>query len=178
MDDFLAKPIQAAGLWAAIDRIVRKDEGGRMKDEKEDASAPGSSFILPRLTSYGAGLLDPGVLLAACGGDPIILERICQAFRARLPDHVTAIQDALETGTRYGLGRPLISFAGWRLHFPPRPAAWRPTSKTKRLRASSKSAAPGGTARSDGRRTGAASKRPVARNPSTTGWACRRRQSL
>jgi HPt (histidine-containing phosphotransfer) domain-containing protein len=43
----------------------------------------------------GPGLLDPGVLLAACGGDTLILERICQAFRARLPDHLAAVRDAL-----------------------------------------------------------------------------------
>ena len=94
MDDFLAKPIRAADLWAAIDRVLRKDEGGRMKDEKEDASAPGSSFILPP-SSYGEDLLDPSVLLAACGGDAVILERICRTFRASLPDHVTAVRDAL-----------------------------------------------------------------------------------
>src|SRR5205814_9630508 len=31
----------------------------------------------------------------ACGGDAAILEKICQAFRARLPDHLRAVQDAL-----------------------------------------------------------------------------------
>jgi HPt (histidine-containing phosphotransfer) domain-containing protein len=33
--------------------------------------------------------------LAACGGDAAILDKICQAFRARLPDHLRAVQDAL-----------------------------------------------------------------------------------
>ncbi len=74
MDDFLAKPIQAADLWAAIDRVV----GAR-----------------PSAGRPGPGLLDPRVLLAACGGDPAILEKIGQAFRARLPDHLRAVQDAL-----------------------------------------------------------------------------------
>ena len=74
MDDFLAKPIQAADLWAAIDRVV----GAR-----------------PPADRPGPGLLDPRVLLAACGGDAAILEKICQAFRARLPDHLAAVQDAL-----------------------------------------------------------------------------------
>src|SRR5439155_8026969 len=74
MDDFLAKPIQAADLWMAIDRVV----GASPPPERPEP-----------------GLLDPGVLLATCGGDAVILEKICQAFRAHLPDHLTAIQDAL-----------------------------------------------------------------------------------
>ena len=74
MDDFLAKPIQAANLWAAIDRIA-------------------ASHL--RTDRPGSGLLDPGVLLAACGGDAAILEKICQAFRAQLPHLLQAVQDAL-----------------------------------------------------------------------------------
>jgi CheY-like chemotaxis protein len=74
MDDFLAKPIQAADLWAAIERVM---------DARPPAEPPGS------------GLLDPQVLLAACGGDAVILEKISGAFRARLPDHLKAVQDAL-----------------------------------------------------------------------------------
>src|SRR5438128_818332 len=74
MDDFLAKPIQAGDLWAAMDRVVG---AGRPADRP------------------GPGLLDPQVLLAACGGDAVILEKIGQAFQARLPDQLKAIQDAL-----------------------------------------------------------------------------------
>jgi CheY-like chemotaxis protein len=74
MDDFLAKPIQAPDLWAAIDRVV----GER-----------------PRADRPGPGLLDPPVLLAACGGDAAILDKICQTFRAGLPDHLKAVRDAL-----------------------------------------------------------------------------------
>jgi PAS domain S-box-containing protein len=77
MDDFLAKPIQAADLWAAIDRVV----GAR-----------------PPADRPGPGLLDPGVLWATCGGEDVILKKLCQTFRARLPDHVRAIQDALREG--------------------------------------------------------------------------------
>jgi two-component system, sensor histidine kinase and response regulator len=81
MDDFLAKPIQAADLWAAIDRVV-------------DARPP-VAWSPDHATAGGPGLLDPGVLLAACGGDAVILEKICQAFHAHLPHHLTAVQDAL-----------------------------------------------------------------------------------
>jgi two-component system, sensor histidine kinase and response regulator len=74
MDDFLAKPVQAADLWAAMERVV---------DVRPPAEPPGS------------GLLNPQVLLAACGDDAAILEKIGQAFRASLPDHLKAVQDAL-----------------------------------------------------------------------------------
>src|SRR5262249_49146486 len=72
MDDYLAKPIQAADLWAAIDRVVG-----------------------PAADPPGPGLLHPRVLLAACGDDDDTLARIARAFRARLPDHVTVLRDAL-----------------------------------------------------------------------------------
>ncbi len=74
MDDFLAKPIQAADLWAATERV---------KGYRAPAGQP------------GPGLLDPRVVLAACGGDPATLEDICQVLRARLPEHLTAVQQAL-----------------------------------------------------------------------------------
>jgi PAS domain S-box-containing protein len=77
MDDFLSKPVQAADLWAAIDRVL------------DARPAPDLS---------GQDLLDPEVLLAACGGDAAILERICRALRAHLPAHLTAIQEALRDG--------------------------------------------------------------------------------
>jgi two-component system sensor histidine kinase/response regulator len=74
MDDFLAKPIQAADLWAATERVMG-----------------------PRQPAYrpGQGLIDPRVVLAACGGDATTLEKICEVLRARLPDHLMAVQDAL-----------------------------------------------------------------------------------
>jgi PAS domain S-box-containing protein len=78
MDDFLAKPIQATDLWAAIERVAGKD-----------SASPATRHAPP-----ATQLLDPQVILAACGGDPAILEKICQTFRARLPDHLKAVQDA------------------------------------------------------------------------------------
>jgi CheY-like chemotaxis protein len=75
MDDFLVKPAQAADLWAAIDR---------------------AATVCPPAEPPGPALLDPQVLLAACGSDATILKKICQAFRARLPDHLKAVRDALQ----------------------------------------------------------------------------------
>src|SRR5580704_6052303 len=74
MDDFLAKPIQAADLWLAIDRVV----GSRPAD------------------TTASSILDSKVLLAACGGDAAILEKICRAFRVCLPDHLGVIQKAVQ----------------------------------------------------------------------------------
>jgi PAS domain S-box-containing protein len=75
MDDFLAKPIQAADLWAAIDRAV----GWRASVERP----------------LGRSLLDPQVLLAACGGDGAVLQKISQVFKVRLPENLMAVQNAL-----------------------------------------------------------------------------------
>jgi PAS domain S-box-containing protein len=90
MDDYLSKPVQAADLWAAIDRAGRE----RSRDPQPDL-----------------GLLDPHVLLAACGGDPLILERIGQALRARLPDHVAEVQDAVRS-----MNTPRLREAAHRLY--------------------------------------------------------------
>jgi PAS domain S-box-containing protein len=90
MDDFLAKPIQAPDLLAAIDRVLRRDEGRGMRDEGKTGIPPTSS-----LTPHPSSLLDPRVLLAACGEDAAILGTICQAFRTRLPAHLRELRDAL-----------------------------------------------------------------------------------
>jgi PAS domain S-box-containing protein len=90
MDDFLAKPIQAADLWAAIGRTARERPAGRP----------------------GPGLLAPHVLLAACGGNDAILEKLCQTFRARLPDLVAAVRDALDRRDAPGLSEAAHKLAG------------------------------------------------------------------
>jgi CheY-like chemotaxis protein/HPt (histidine-containing phosphotransfer) domain-containing protein len=87
MDDFLAKPIQADVLWAAIERVLPGERAGRTQEPGPAGTASPSA--------PAEGLLDPPMVLAACGGDAVILERICQAFRARLPEQVTAVRDAL-----------------------------------------------------------------------------------
>ncbi len=78
MDDFLAKPIQAADLWAAIDRVGNKRPGIGSSDD--------------------AQLITPNVLLAACGDDATILENLCRVFEAGLPDLITAVRNSLRDG--------------------------------------------------------------------------------
>ena len=75
MDEYLTKPFKAADLWAAIDRVLK----------------PPSAPQPPRLD-----LLDPQVLLAACGGDPTMLQKMCRSLQARVPEHLAAVREALQ----------------------------------------------------------------------------------
>src|SRR5262249_53894184 len=57
MDEYLAKPVRAAELFAAIDRVV-----GARSQETVSSRTPDSRPLTPET----AGLLDPAALLAAC----------------------------------------------------------------------------------------------------------------
>ncbi len=74
MDDFQTKPIRPADLLAAIDRVLRTH---------------------PSRQSRRRDLLDAPVLLAACGGDPTLLRKMCQTLTARVPEHLAALREAL-----------------------------------------------------------------------------------
>jgi hypothetical protein len=90
MDDFLTKPVAAATLLAAIDRVVSAHPG-RMTEKGDDPVHP-SSFILH---PSKAGLLDPVAVLTACGDDAEGLHRICQAFQTYAPARMAEAKDAL-----------------------------------------------------------------------------------
>jgi HPt (histidine-containing phosphotransfer) domain-containing protein len=74
MDDFQTKPIRPADLLAAIDRVLR---------------------IHSSRQSHRRDLLDAAVLLAACGGDPTLLKKMCQTLTARVPQPLAALREAL-----------------------------------------------------------------------------------
>src|SRR5262249_7655992 len=93
MDDYLSKPIRAADLFAAMERVV---------------SARGVSPIAPHphpspwgRTGVGVRgdhlrVLDPVVLLAACGGIAKLLEEMCQNFRSQAPALLAEVRGALQ----------------------------------------------------------------------------------
>src|SRR5207237_60388 len=93
MDECLTKPFNAADLRAAMDRVLRRDEGRRMRDEQR-ADVSDSSLIL-RPSSPSAHLVAPPVLLAACGVDPAMLRKMCRSLQARVPEHLAAVREAL-----------------------------------------------------------------------------------
>jgi hypothetical protein len=83
MDDFLTKPVSAAELFAAIDRLVSTTEISR----PADVATPG----------HGS-LLDPAAILAACGDDPEGLRRMCQDFQTYAPIQLADVSAALKEG--------------------------------------------------------------------------------
>jgi CheY-like chemotaxis protein len=80
MDDYLAKPVRAAALFAALDRVV--SGGGVLGPVETDAGVP-------------AGLLDPAALLAACDGDDELLRKMCRHFRTFVPGRLAEVTEAL-----------------------------------------------------------------------------------
>jgi PAS domain S-box-containing protein len=93
MDECLIKPYSAADLWAAMDRVLRKDQGRGLREEKRAAVLDPS--ITPPPSSLSADLFDPPVLLAACGGDPTMLRKMCRSLQSRVPEYLAAIRDAV-----------------------------------------------------------------------------------
>src|SRR5262249_40485649 len=73
-------PVSAAGLLAAIDRLVPAH--GVSPPAQDDAGED-------------IGLLDPVAVLTACGDDAEALHGMCRAFETYLPVRVTEVADAL-----------------------------------------------------------------------------------
>jgi CheY-like chemotaxis protein len=71
MDDFLAKPVSASDLLAAIERLTRNLPPGRAS-------------------------LTPSVLLKACENNSALLQKLCGWFRERVPEYLAAVTSARE----------------------------------------------------------------------------------
>ena len=73
--------------------------GGVVSGEWSHPLSPAKDPQHPRLTIHRSPLtnrlLDATVLLAACGGDPTLLRKMCQTLTARLPEHLAALRNAL-----------------------------------------------------------------------------------
>ncbi len=82
MDDYLAKPVGAVDLFAAIERLL---------------SAQGVPQPIPPPGQDTTALINPAVLLAACGDDADGLRRICEGFRDYVPSQLADAGDALRT---------------------------------------------------------------------------------
>lgn len=50
------------------------------------------------MTGKPNGSLDAGTLLAGCGGDPLLLQRMIASFRSRAPQHAAELSNAARRG--------------------------------------------------------------------------------
>ena len=88
MDDYLSKPVRSVELFAAIERVLF------------DPRIPPP--ILPD-TGDSTSLLDPVVLLGACGDDAEGLRAMGQSFEVYLPRRLAEVADALRNEDAPGL---------------------------------------------------------------------------
>ena len=88
MDDYLSKPVRSVELFAAIERVLFDDR----------IPPP----ILPD-TGDSTSLLDPVVLLGACGDDAEGLRTMGQSFEVYLPRRLAEVSDALRNEDAPGL---------------------------------------------------------------------------
>ncbi len=91
MDAFLSKPVHKDELWAAVDRVT--------------AAIPGA-------TAPSSRLLDAAAARRACGGKVAILDKLCEAFRRGLPDHLARCRSALREGDLPRLGEAAHMLCG------------------------------------------------------------------
>jgi PAS domain S-box-containing protein len=80
MDDYLAKPVRASDLFAAIDRV---------------ASGQGATRPVAPDAPAADGLIDPAALLAACDGDAELLRKMCRHFQTFVPGRLAEASEAI-----------------------------------------------------------------------------------
>ncbi len=80
MDEYVAKPVRRAELFAAIERVL----AGRPPAEPA-----------PREAAPAEDVLDAAVLLTACDGDPALLGQMIAVFQAVAPGHLSRVADAV-----------------------------------------------------------------------------------
>jgi PAS domain S-box-containing protein len=95
MDEFLAKPIEAAALWATMKRL--------MASVQHATRAP---------RGVDRALVDPRAILRACGGDPTIFETLRSVFRRNLPKLLSRARVAQERGDLMDLREAVHQIVG------------------------------------------------------------------
>ena len=158
MDECLTKPFTAADLWAAMDRVLER------------------TTVLPRQPPR-LDLLDPPVLLAACGGDPAMLRKMCRSAPVPRPgvpggDPRCLARSGRPAPTRSG--SQVLRHAFGVLHGRRRPGGrpGRPCGPRTAPRSPPRRGATGPVCD----RTRPAGRRAHDRNASEAGGACRRPQ--
>jgi HPt (histidine-containing phosphotransfer) domain-containing protein len=90
MDDYLAKPVRAAKLLATMERVVSGAAG--FPDPATHLTGADQAM------AGEPGLLDAAALLAGCGGDVELLQKMCQHFQTFVPSRLAEASEALRDG--------------------------------------------------------------------------------
>jgi PAS domain S-box-containing protein len=117
MDDYLTKPVRAAELFAAIERVVgARGQGSGVRSQESGVRSQGCVSLL---TPEAEGLLDPAALLAACDGDAELLRKMCRSFQTFVPGRLAEVNEALRDRNAprlreaaHKLGGMVSSFSG------------------------------------------------------------------
>jgi len=80
IDDFLVKPVRAAEVYAALDRVIKANPAA-----ESETSAAISSII------------DPATLWSACGGDGALLFELIQLFQEEWPRLLGRVEAAVQS---------------------------------------------------------------------------------
>jgi response regulator RpfG family c-di-GMP phosphodiesterase len=97
MDDFLPKPLGREELFAAIQRHAAAVKPASVTIKKHDQES---------------GLLDPAVLMTACGDDAELLEDLCKDFRVYAPVRLVEVNSALRAQDASGLSKATHKLCG------------------------------------------------------------------
>jgi PAS domain S-box-containing protein len=96
MDEYVAKPVRRAELFAAIERVL----AGRTAlaaPHSADGTASGES------RQGTPDVLDAPLLMTACDGDGALLEQMIAVFRAGAPTHLNSVAGALAARNAMGV---------------------------------------------------------------------------
>jgi CheY-like chemotaxis protein/HPt (histidine-containing phosphotransfer) domain-containing protein len=80
MDDFLPKPVRAAEVYAALERVITRHP-----------------IAAPDAHDANATLLDPAILLSACAGDAALLADMIQLFEEEAPQLLARVEAAVRS---------------------------------------------------------------------------------
>jgi CheY-like chemotaxis protein/HPt (histidine-containing phosphotransfer) domain-containing protein len=95
MDDFLAKPIRAAEVYAALDRVI--------------AAHP---IAQPGVPAGNSTLIDPAIMLSGCAGDAALLADMIQLFEEAAPELLARVESAVQSSDAEQLRIAAHSFRG------------------------------------------------------------------
>ncbi len=95
MDDFLGKPVRAAEVYAALERVI--------------AVHP---IAQPDTPAGNSALIDPAIVLSGCAGDAALLADMIQLFEEEAPELLARVEAAVRSSDAEQLRTAAHSLSG------------------------------------------------------------------